>query len=85
MVKTTSELRGKISKNLRRTWACTECVPEALALLIFETESDNSQRRMREVISSNERIISPGEMGTIASVNTQFYCKEILGLNSFSC
>lgn len=88
MVKSTSELSGNISKNLQCTWemkACPECVPEALALLIFETESDNSQRRMREVSSSNERIISPGEMGNLSNVNRQFYCKEMLGLSSFSC
>lgn len=34
IVKTTSELSGKISKNLEHAWemkACTECVPEALS------------------------------------------------------
>lgn len=62
--------------------ACPECVPEALALLTFETQSDNSQGRKGEVSSSNERIVSPGEMGNLSSVNRlqrKFTAKKCLG------
>lgn len=81
MVKTTSELRGKISKNLQRTWACTECVPEALALLIFETET--TARGEWEKSSVVMKGLSPQEKwGLLPVLIDNFTAKKYL--NGFS-
>lgn len=83
--KTTSELSGKISKNLQRTWemkACPECVPEALALLTFETQSDNSQGEWEKSAVAMKGLSPQEKWGTFPVLTD---CKEMLGLNSSSC
>jgi len=61
---------------------CTECVLEALSLLILEAESEDGQWRMKEVISSNAKDYLPGRNGNLSIVSGQFSSKEILGLNN---
>lgn len=61
---------------------CTECVLKALFLLIFGAESEDSQWRMREVMSSNRKDYLLRRNGNLSIVNKQFYSKEILGLNN---
>lgn len=60
---------------------CTDCVLEALFLLIFEAEDGDSQWRMREVSSSKAKGDLLRRNGDRSIVYRQ-WCKEILGLSN---
>lgn len=70
---------------LRCAWevkVLTQCVLEGPLLLVFEAESEDSQRRRREAISSNAGDYLLERNGHLSIINKQFSSKKIRSLSN---